>query len=112
MKKVVITYSRPPYGTAHFTEGLRLASGMGFDEHEAKLVFLEEGAYCAIKGVDKAPAEQFLDTIAEFGYPFYVERESLQENGIDETEVDPMFKVVSREEVAEMLRESDIHLGV
>jgi sulfur relay (sulfurtransferase) DsrF/TusC family protein len=112
MKKVVITYSRPPYGTAHFTEGLRLASGMGFDEHEAKLVFLGEGARCAMKGVDRAPAGQFLDTIAEFGYPLYVVRESLQENGIEEKEVDPLFKVVPREEVAGMLRDSDIQLGV
>lgn len=112
MKKLVITYSRPPYGTAHFTEGLRLASGMGFDEHEAKFIFLGEGAWCALKGVDKVPAKQFLDTIAEFDYPCYVERESLSEKGIAEADVDPMFQVVSRSEVAKMLQASDAQLGV
>jgi sulfur relay (sulfurtransferase) DsrF/TusC family protein len=94
MKKLVITYTHPPYGTSHFMEGLRLASGMGFDEHEAKLVFLGEGAFCALKGVDKAPAEQFLETIAEFDYPLYVERESLYEHGINEAHLDPDAKVV------------------
>lgn len=112
MKRVVITYSRPPHGTAHFTEGLRLASGMGFDGHDAKLVFIGGGAYCTLKGVDRAPAKQFLDTIAEFAYPFYVERESLSEKGIAEADVDPMFKVISREEVAKMLQEYEIQLAV
>jgi sulfur relay (sulfurtransferase) DsrF/TusC family protein len=112
MKKVVITYTCPPYGTSHFMEGLRLASGMGFDDHEAKLVFLGKGAFCALKDVDMAPAEKFLETINEFDYPFYVERESLVEHRIDEKSLDPLFKVVSQEEISRMIRDCDIQLGV
>lgn len=112
MKKLVLTYTRPPYGTSHFMEGLRLASGMGFDDHEAKLVFLGEGAFCALKGVDRAPAEKFLETINEFNFPFYVERESLLEHGIEEKSLDPSFKVASTEEISKMIRDCDIQLGV
>ena len=112
MKKIVITYTRPPYGTSHFMEGLRLASGMGCDDHEAKLVFLGEGALCALKGVDMAPAEKFLETINEFNYPSYVERESLLEHGIDEANIAPIFKVVSQKEISRMLQDCDIQLGV
>ena len=112
MKKLVITYTHPPYGTSHFMEGLRLASGMAFDDHEAKLVFLGKGAFCALSDVDMTPAEKFLETINEFDFPFYVERESILEHGIDETDVNPMFKVISTKEISKMLQESDIHLGI
>ncbi len=93
-------------------EGLRLASGMPFDEHEAKLVFLGEGAFCALKDVDMAPAEKFLETIDEFNYPFYVEKESLLEQGIDETDIETRFKVASTEEISKMIQDSDIQLEV
>ncbi len=112
MKKVVITYTRPPYGTSHFMEGLRLASGMGCDDHEAKLVFFGEGAFCALSDVDMAPAEKFLETINEFDFPMYVEKESLLEQEIDEANIDPSFKVISREEISKMLQDCDIQLGV
>ncbi len=112
MKKVVITFSKPPYGKAHFIEGLRLASGMSFNEHRTKLIFLGKGVWCALKNVNRAPAQQFLEVIKESGYPLYVERESLKENGIDERDIDNMFRVVSEEEVAAMIRESDIQLGM
>lgn len=112
MKEIVITYTRPPYGTSHFMEGLRLASGMACDDHKAKLVFLGKGAFCALSHVDRAPAEKFLETITEFDYPFYVERESLSENGIDETDIDASFKVISQEEISKMIQDCDIQLGV
>lgn len=112
MKKLVITYTHHPYGTAHFMEGLRLASGMGFDDHDAKFVFLGEGAFCALAEVDMEPAEKFLETINEFDFPLYVERESLLEHGIDETDVNPLFKVASTEEISKMILDCDIQLGV
>jgi len=112
MKKVVITYTHPPYGTSHFMEGLRLASGMGCDDHKAKLVFLGKGAFCALNDVYMRPAEMFLETIKKSDYLFYVERESLLEHGIDEADISPSFKVVSQEEISKILCDCDIQLGV
>jgi sulfur relay (sulfurtransferase) DsrF/TusC family protein len=111
-KRILITYNRPPFGSTHFSEGLRLASGMGFNEHEVKLIYLGKGARCALKGVDRQPTKQFLETINNFGYPFYVERESLAEGNIPEDEIDSIFKIITRDEVAKMLKEADVTISL
>jgi sulfur relay (sulfurtransferase) DsrF/TusC family protein len=112
MKKVTITFSRPPKGTAHFSEGLRLASGMALNDHETRLVFIGNGAFCSLKNIDNTESEPFWKTIAEFNYPIYVEKESLEKRKINLPDIDPKFKVISRKEVSEILRDCDIHLGV
>ena len=107
--KVLVMFLNRPFGTIHYVEGMRAALGIasGWDEHEVTLLFLGEGAYYSLKGVSRTDALKYINTLEKLGFSLRVERESLQQLGIEENEVDDLFSIVSRDEVFEMFKEHD-----
>ena len=109
-KKILFMFLRPPFGNIYYTEGLRAAVGMmsGLDEHKVTCVYLGDGAFYSLKDRYKEDTRGYLNTLEKFGeLNLNVEKESLDELDISEDEVDTMFKVVSRDEVADMIKECD-----
>jgi sulfur relay (sulfurtransferase) DsrF/TusC family protein len=110
-KKVFISILRPPVGTSNYTEGLRLALGVlgGTDDHEVTVAHIGKGVLCALKGVDRSYAEGFLELFQKdnAGNLFYVERESLAQEGVSESELAEGFGVASRDELREKMLDSD-----
>lgn len=106
---ILVMFLNRPFGTIHYVEGLRASLGIasGWDEHEVSLVFMGEGAYYALGGVKKTDSLKYINTLEKLGFSMKVERESLQDLGIDENDVDKEFTVVSRQEVFEMFNEHD-----
>ncbi len=101
-KKVFISFLRPPVGSSYYIEGLRLALGIlgGTEEHDVTIAHLGKGVACALKGVDRSYAQSLLELFQKdaAGNLFYVERESLEEAGISESELDEGFAVASRDD--------------
>jgi sulfur relay (sulfurtransferase) DsrF/TusC family protein len=90
---------------------MRAVVGMmsGLDEHKVTCVYLGDGAYYALKGSDKSESAGYVKTIGDISETdFLVEKESLEERGIGEDELDEMFKTVSRDEVAKLITENDM----
>jgi len=110
-KKVFISILRPPVGTSYYVEGLRMALGIlgGTDEHDITIAHLGKGVMCALKGVDRSYAQSFFELLPKdaAGRLFYVERESLEEEGISESELDEGFGVASREELRQKMLQAD-----
>lgn len=110
-KKIFISFLRAPVGSIQFVEGLRVAGGFvrGEDHHQVTMAFIGKGARCAVKGVDRSYAVKFMDFFpARDGKKFYVEAESLSEQGIDKRELADEFAVASREELGRMMLDSDL----
>jgi sulfur relay (sulfurtransferase) DsrF/TusC family protein len=109
-KKVVITFNQAPFGTIHYVEGLRASVGVtsGLDEHKIDVIYLGDGARYALKGVDRSDANKYLSTLSKLGYKLKVERESLAENGISESEVADDFQVIPRGEVVRLIADADV----
>lgn len=107
--KIMVAFLNRPFGTIHYVEGLRASLGIasGWDEHELFLIFMGEGAYYALKGVSKTDVLKYMNTLNKLGFGLHVERESLQELGIDEKDVSEEFKILSRKEVFELMKEQD-----
>ena len=110
-KKVFISILRPPVGTSYYTEGLRLALGIlgGDEEHEVTIAHIGRGVAGALKGVDRSYAQDFKDLLPKdsSGNLFYVEKESLEEEGIQQWELDEGFGIASRDELLDRMLKAD-----
>src|SRR3972149_6231250 len=97
-KHVLFTINSAPYGSIWYTEGLRAVVGVtsGIDEHSVDVVYLGDGAYFALKGVDRTDSAKYIGTLAGMDYKLQVERESLAARGIGEGEVAEDVQVISR----------------
>ena len=106
---------RSPVGSSYYIEGLRLALGIlgGDEEHEVAIAHIGKGVRCALRDVDRAYANGFIEFFLsnEDGKKFYVERESLEAEGLLESELDDNFAVVSRDFLAEKLLQADFVLS-
>lgn len=111
-KKVFISFLRSPVGSTYYLEGTRIALGIlsGDDEQEVTIACLGNGVRCALRGVDRSYASNLLDSFGQndAGKRFYVEKESLDEEKILESELDERFAVASREELRKKMLEADL----
>ena len=109
-KNVLITMNQAPYGSIYYTEGLRAAVGItsGIDEHKVNVVYLGDGAYFAVKGIDRKDTEGYIGTLKKSENKLLVEKESLEERKIDEGNVAEDIAVVSRNEVLKLVQEADV----
>jgi sulfur relay (sulfurtransferase) DsrF/TusC family protein len=110
-KSIFVSFLRPPVGSTFFVEGLRVAGGLvrAEDHHKVTVAFIGKGARCAIRGAERSYAVKFLDFFpATGGKKFYVEEESLKEEGIDRSLVADEFAVATRKELGQMMLSSDL----
>jgi sulfur relay (sulfurtransferase) DsrF/TusC family protein len=113
-KSVFISFLRSPVGSVHFVEGLRVAAGVlsGDEDHKVTVACMGKGVRCAIKGVDRSYAVKFLEFFPDkAGKKFHVEKESLIEQEIDESQLADEFAVTSRKELRQMMLKADLCLS-
>ncbi len=109
-KNIFVSFLRPPVGSIFFVEGLRVAGSLvkSDDHNKVVVAFLGKGARCALRGVERSYAVKFQDLFpAEAGKRFYVEEESLKEEGIDPGQLADDFAVASRRALQEMMLKAD-----
>lgn len=112
MKKVFISFISSPVGSTFYLEGLRLALGIlsGSEDHEVTVAYLGKGARCALRGIDLSYAAGMIDLFKKnsSGKRFYVERESLVEEAILDSELDQNFEVATRDALRKKLLEAEV----
>ncbi len=108
-KRIVFTINHPPFGSVHYTEGLRAVVGAtsGIDEHQVDVVYLGEGVYFALKGTDRRDTARYIDTLVRSGSRLKVERESLEERRIGREEMADDIEIISRDAVRQLLAQAD-----
>lgn len=112
-KNVLITMNQAPYGSIYYTEGLRAAVGItsGIDEHKVNVVYLGDGAYFAIKGVDRKDTENYINTLKKSENKLMVEKESLEKLNIEENKIAEDIEIISRNEVVKLVQEADVAIN-
>src|SRR3990172_8387459 len=95
-KKVLLLYNRPPHGTIFADEGLRAALGVtsGIDEHREDIVFLGDGVYFTLKGVERATTSKYLASLDKQGTKPKAEKESLEARGINAADLAPDVEII------------------
>ncbi len=130
-KKFLYVNRKAPYGTIYALESLEVVLIGAAFEQEVALAFLDDGVFQLTKGQDTTGigVKNFSPTFRALGdydvNKLYVERESLEERGLSEDDLQeimyededddwaekPSIRIVSRAEMADIMAEQDVILS-
>jgi len=117
VKKFMFVNRKAPYGTIYALEALEVVLISAAFDQDVSLAFLDDGVYQLLKGQQTKALEvkNFSPTYRALeGYDvekLYVERESLEARGIDESQLLVPVQVVSAAEMADLMEQQDIIIG-
>jgi tRNA 2-thiouridine synthesizing protein C len=117
MKKFMFVNRRAPYGTVYALESLEVVLIAATFDQDCSLVFMDDGVYQLAKsqntkaiGVKNfSPTYRALDDYDI--NKLYVERESLQQRGLDEDDLMVPVAVLSSAELADLMAAQDVVLS-
>ncbi len=131
VKKFLYVNRKAPYGTIYALESLEVVLiGAAFDQ-DVSLAFLDDGVFQLVKGqaTDEIGVKNFSPTFRALGdydvTKLYVERESLEERGLTEDDLQeityededddwaekPSIRIVSRAEMTDIMAQQDVILS-
>ena len=131
IKKFLYVNRKAPYGTIYALESLEVVLiGAAFDQ-DVSLAFLDDGVFQLTKGQDTGAlgVKNFSPTFRALGdydvTKLFVERESLEERGLseddlqdivyededDDYEEKPSIRIVSRAEMSDIMADQDVVLS-
>ncbi|MFV0515389.1 MAG: sulfurtransferase complex subunit TusC [Jhaorihella sp.] len=131
VKKFLYVNRKAPYGTIYALESLEVVLiGAAFDQ-DVSLAFLDDGVFQLTRGQDTAAlgVKNFSPTFRALGdydvTKLFVERESLDERGLSEADLQeimyededddwaekPSIRIVSRAEMADIMADQDVVLS-
>jgi tRNA 2-thiouridine synthesizing protein C len=131
VKKFLYVNRKAPYGTIYALESLEVVLIGAAFEQDVALAFLDDGVFQLTKGqnTDAIGAKNFSPTYRALGdydvNKLYVERESLEERGLSEADLQeityededddwaekPSLRIVSRAEMADVMAGADVVLS-
>lgn len=104
-KTILIVVKSKPFSNLNYYEALRTASGL-LVEHRVIMIWTGDGIYAALKNADQKLTSKFYETFPDMEITLYVDKESLKERGFGKEDVIPEAKVISREEIPNLLLEA------
>jgi sulfur relay (sulfurtransferase) DsrF/TusC family protein len=111
MKKVLILARTSPYSTVLSGEAFLAGIALKSMDIDAKLVLTDDGIFAAMKG-QKAEAighksvEDAMGSASDFGLPVYLNRDAVQERGVDFSQVLPL-EMIDTNALKDMVKEAD-----
>ncbi len=131
VKKFLYVNRKAPYGTIYALESLEVVLIGAAFEQDVSLAFLDDGVFQLTKSqeTDGIGVKNFSPTFRALGdydvTKLYVERESLEERGLSEDDLQeimyededddwaekPSIRVISRAEMADVMAEQDVILS-
>jgi tRNA 2-thiouridine synthesizing protein C len=131
VKKFLYVNRRAPYGTIYALESLEVVLIGAAFEQDVRLAFVDDGVFQLTKGqnTDGIGMKNFSPTFRALGdydvNKLFVERESLEERGLteddlqaivyededDDYEEKPSIQVISRAEMADVMADADVVLS-
>jgi tRNA 2-thiouridine synthesizing protein C len=130
-KKFLYVNRKAPYGTIYALESLEVVLIGAAFEQDVALAFLDDGVFQLTKGqkTDGIGVKNFSPTFRALGdydvNKFYVEKESLEERGLTEDDLQdityedenddwaekPSIRIVTRAEMADIMADQDVVLS-
>ena len=117
MKKFMFVNRKAPYGTIYALESLEVVLIAATFDQDCSLVFMDDGVYQLAKAQNTkaiglknfSPTYRALDDYDI--NKLYVERESLQQRGLDEDDLMVPVAVLSSAELADLMAAQDVVLS-
>jgi tRNA 2-thiouridine synthesizing protein C len=117
VKKFLYVNRKAPYGTIYALESLEVVLITAAFDQDVTLAFLDDGVYQLVKGqhTKGIDVKNFSPTYRALeGYDIeklYVEKESMETRGLKESDFIVPVKVMSAEEIADLMLTQDVILS-
>jgi len=117
IKKFLYVNRKAPYGTIYALESLEVVLITAAFDQDVTLAFLDDGVYQLVKGqhTKGIDVKNFSPTYRALeGYDIeklYVERESMETRGLKESDFIVPVKVMSAQEIADLMLTQDVILS-
>lgn len=117
VKKFLYVNRKAPYGTIYALESLEVVLITAAFDQDVSLAFLDDGVYQLVKGqhTKGIDVKNFSPTYRALeGYDIeklYVEKESMETRGLKESDFIVPVKVMSAEEIADLMLTQDVILS-
>src|SRR3989344_5600644 len=114
VKKFLYVNRKAPYGTIYALESLEVVLIAAAFDQDVSLAFIDDGVYQVVKGQHTKPinVKNFSPTYRALeGYDIeklYVEKESMEARGLKEEDFIVPVKVVSAQEMADLMQSQDV----
>jgi sulfur relay (sulfurtransferase) DsrF/TusC family protein len=111
-KKILIHFSKPPFGTAFYNEGLRAALGIssGIDDNIPTVLFQSDSVYYCLRKTDRTNAKPYFDLFEALGTKFYAVQEDLDERNISGDDLADDIVTIPREQALGLFEENDFNM--
>ena len=111
-KKVLIHFSKPPFGTAFYNEGLRAALGVtaGVEDNIPTILFQADSVFYCLKTTDRTNAKPYFDLFEVLGTKRYAVAEDLEELKISKEDLADDIAVIPREQALALFYENDFSM--
>jgi tRNA 2-thiouridine synthesizing protein C len=117
VKKFLYVNRKAPYGTIYALESLEVVLITAAFDQDVSLAFLDDGVYQLVKGqhTKGIDVKNFSPTYRALeGYDIeklYVEKESMEARGLKESDFIVPVKVMSAQEIADLMQTQDVILS-
>lgn len=114
IKKFLYVNRKAPYGTIYALESLEVVLIAAAFDQDVSLAFLDDGVYQVVKGqhTKGIDVKNFSPTYRALeGYDIeklYVEKESMEARGLNESDLIIPMKVLSAQEMADLMQSQDV----
>ena len=117
IKKFLYVNRKAPYGTIYALESLEVVLISAAFDQDVSLAFLDDGVYQVVKGqhTKALDVKNFSPTYRALeGYDIdklYVEKESMEARGLKESDFIIPMKILSTQEMADLMQSQDVILS-
>jgi len=117
MRKVTFLFRKAPYGSVNDVEGFRLCTALSAMEIPVNAVFIDDGVLVALRGQDPEgiglpSMEVAYRRLTTLDVRVCILEEALKERGFSKDELmDIEYELINREQLAELISESDFTLS-
>jgi len=111
MKKVLILARSAPYGNVLCAESFLAGIALRSMDMDVKLVLFNDGVFAALKGqkaelIGHKSVEEALSSAPDFDLPVYIHGESIQERGIDASQL-ISAEIINTDALKDMVKTAD-----
>ncbi len=110
MRKVIVLVNAAPYGTATPAEAYRTIQGLAGMGVQTTCVLLGDGVFVLMKdqrpeSIDMQNLSEAYKALSEFDVKIYVCRDSMEERGVKESDIEGADGILSCDEINKLIDE-------
>jgi sulfur relay (sulfurtransferase) DsrF/TusC family protein len=113
-KKILININGTPLGHEFILEKIRTAVGIsaGYKEHEVDILLAGDSVYFPLMPIEQGHLGKITRASQFNGLEFYVDLESLKERNVDPGKIKEPLKILGRDEILALCKNSDVVLSI